>query len=239
MKKNKIINPMIILCGGRGTRMGKITKKIPKPMVKIGNKPIIEHKIRYYLSEGIQKFIFCLGYKSKILKNFLNKKKILKHGKTFNNAGLKPGILKRIFLVRNMISQSTLISYGDTLAKINFKKLISSHEKSKCAITIVVAPIQNPFGLVNWNSKGKATKFDEKPILNHFIGYAVISPNFFKKINNRFINLTDGNGIIEAINYLIKKKQVNIFKFNDMQITINSPQELKYAKLNYKKYFTL
>ena len=70
---------MIILCGGRGTRMGKFTKKIPKPMIKIGKKPIIEHKIRYYQSEGIQKFIFCLGYKSKILKNFLLNKSNLLH----------------------------------------------------------------------------------------------------------------------------------------------------------------
>ena len=61
-----------------------------------------------------------------------------------------------------MITQSTLISYGDTLAKINFSKLIANHEKSKCVITIVAAPIQNPFGLVNWNSKGKVIKFKEK-----------------------------------------------------------------------------
>jgi len=237
MKNSEIKNPMIILCGGRGKRMGKITKKIPKPMVKIGKKPIIEHKIKYYQSEGIKKFIFCLGYKSKVLKNFLLKKK--KYKSIFNDAGLKPGILKRIFLVKNMITQSTLISYGDTLAKINFSKLIANHEKSKCVITIVAAPIQNPFGLVNWNSKGKVTKFKEKPVLNHFIGYALISPNFFKKINNKFINLSDGKGLAQAINYLIKKKQVNIFKFNDMQITINSPDELKHAELNYNKYFTL
>ena len=73
-------------------------------------------------------------------------------------------------------------------------------------MTIVVAPIQNPFGLVQWNSKNKATIFDEKPILNHFIGYAVINPNFFNKVGQKIINLKDGNGIIESIKHLIKKK---------------------------------
>ena len=63
MIKNKII----ILCGGRGKRMGKITKNIPKPMVRIGNTTIIEHKIKYYRSQGIHDFIFCTGYKSKTL----------------------------------------------------------------------------------------------------------------------------------------------------------------------------
>ena len=234
--KKKINNPMIILCGGRGKRMGKLTSNIPKPMIKIGGRPIIQQKINYYQSQGINNFIFCLGYKSKILKKFLLKqtKKSI-----FNDAGEKPGILKRIFLVKNEIFKPTLISYGDTLAKINFNSLITEHIKSKCAMTIVVAPIKNPFGLVNWNTKGVAIKFDEKPILNHFIGYAVISPNFFKKIDNSIINLSNGKGIVKAINCLIKKKQVNVYKYNDLQVTINSPDELKVAKIKYNKYFTI
>ena len=104
-------------------------------------------------------------------------------------------------------------------------------------MTIVVAPIQNPFGLVKWNLKNEALSFEEKPILNHYIGYAVISHNFFDSINKREINSKDGKGIIQAIKNLILKKQVNIYKFNRLQITINSPEELKYARLNYKKYF--
>jgi glucose-1-phosphate cytidylyltransferase len=227
---------MIILCGGRGKRMGSFTTNIPKPMIKIGGKPIIEHKIKYYQSRGIDKFIFCLGYKANILKKFLIKKT---NKSIFNNGGIKTLILKIIYLAKHNITSDTLISYGDTLAKINFKDLISKHKKSKCMITIVVAPIQNPFGLVNWNAKGRATKFDEKPILNHFIGYAVLSPNFFKNISKKIINLSDGKGVVQAINYLIKKKEVNIYKFNDLQVTINSPAELKNAKVNYDKYFTL
>ena len=106
-------------------------------------------------------------------------------------------------------------------------------------MTIVVAPIQNPFGLVKWNIRNKAVSFDEKPILNHYVGYAVISPNFFDKIQKQTIDLKDGQGIIEAIKKLIRKNQVNIYKFNKLQVTINSPEELNYAKSNYDKYFTL
>ena len=70
----KLKNKMIIVCGGRGKRMGKITTSIPKPLIKIGNVPIIEHKLRYYKSQGLSNFIFCLGYKSDQLMNFLKKK---------------------------------------------------------------------------------------------------------------------------------------------------------------------
>ena len=235
--KKKIKNQMIILCGGRGKRMGKITKSIPKPMIKIGRTPIIEHKINFYVSQGIDNFFFCLGYKSEILKKFLLKKKIKQE--SFSDQGEKPGILKRIYYLKDQIKEPAIISYGDTLAKINFKKLIASHVRSRCILTIVVAPIQNPFGLVKWDSKRRATNFDEKPVLNHFIGYAVISSNFFKKISNKIVNLSDGKGVVQAIKYLSKKKMVNIYKFNDLQITINSPDELRYAKKNYNKYFTI
>ena len=170
------------------------------------------------------------------MKNFLKKKL---PDSLFHDGGLHAGILKRIYLVKEYIKNNVIISYGDTLAKINFKDLLRNHKKSKCALTIVAAPIQNPFGLVDWNSLGKAIFFNEKPILNHYIGYAVISRDFFSKLNKKIINFKDGKGIVEAIKYLIKKKQVNIYKFNNLQVTINSPDELKYARLNYKKYFTL
>jgi len=236
MKNKKIKNKMIIVCGGRGKRMGKITNNLPKPLIKVGKNPIIEHKIKYYSNQGIDKIIFCLGYKAKQLKNFLEKK--TSHS-IFSNGGLSAGILKRIFLVKKYINDDTFVSYGDTLAKINFKDLLNNHKKSRCCLTIVVAPIQNPFGLVKWNSNNKATIFNEKPILNHFIGYAVINSNFFKKIDQKLVDLKDGNGIIESIKFLIKKKQVNVYKFENLQVTINSPDELRNARLNYKKYFTL
>ena len=66
----------------------------------------------------------------------------------------------------------------------------------------------------------------------------MINSSFFKKINPQIINLKDGNGIIKSIKVLIKK-QVNVYKFKNLQVTINSPEELRNARLNYKKYFTL
>ena len=202
MKNNNFKNKIIIVCGGTGKRMGKITKMTPKPLIKVGSKPIIEHKIKYYFSQGAKNFIYCLGYKSHLLKNFLIKKT---PKAIFHNAGVNAGILKRIFAVRKYIKDNTIISYGDTLAKINFRDLLKNHQKSKCLLTIVVAPIQNPFGLVNWDINHKATVFDEKPILNHFIGYAVISPNFFNKVKDQTIKLSDGKGFVKSIKDLIKK----------------------------------
>jgi len=228
-------NKIIILCGGQGKRMGSITKKIPKPLVKIGSLSIIEHKLKFYKNQGFKDFVFCVGYKGEIIKKFLKKK----YSKlSFFDGGINSGILKRIYLARKILNTTTIVSYGDTLAKINFKDLLNKHKKSKAVLSIVVAPIKNPFGLVSWNTKNKATKFEEKPILNHFIGYAVIEPNLFKYIDRKTINLKDGEGIVKGIKKLISKRLVNVYKFKGLQLTVNSPNELKDAKTKIGKYFT-
>ena len=232
MQLNLLKSKVIILCGGRGKRLGNITKQTPKPLVKIGKFSMIEHKLNYYRKQGLEDFVFCIGHKGNVLKKFL-KKKCKKP--IFSNGGINAGILKRIYLVRNVINTSTIISYGDTLAKINFRDLLKQHKKSQAILSIVVAPIRNPFGLVNWNWKRKVTQFEEKPILNHFIGYAVIEPNIFNYLNKNIINLKDGSGMVKAIQKLILKRLVNVYSFKGLQLTINSLSELKTAKTKIDK----
>ena len=103
---------------------------------------------------------------------------------------------------------------------------------------MVVAPIQNPFGLISWNRKGKVSQFEEKPTLNHFIGYAVIEPNIFNYLEKRIINLENGKGMVKAIQKLISKKLVNVYKYKGLQLTVNSHNELKEARTKIGKYFT-
>ena len=235
MQSSSIKSKVIILCGGRGKRLGKITNEIPKPLIKIGKLSIIEHKLKYYKKQGLKNFIFCTGYKGELLKKFLKKKT---KDAIFYNSSVNTGILKRIYLARKNIETTSIISYGDTLAKINFKDLLRKHKKSKAIMSIVVAPIQNPFGLVEWKKNGLAKKFDEKPILNHFIGYAVIEPIIFDYLNKNIIDLNNGKGMVQAIKTLISKKLVNVYKFKGLQITVNSINELREANIKIGNYFT-
>ena len=235
MKSDFKETKIIILCGGRGKRMGKFTKKIPKPLLKLGKLTIIEHKMNYYRQQGLRDFIFCTGYKANILKNFIKKRY---NDAKFIHTNINSGILKRIYSARKIIKKTSIISYGDTLAKINLKNLIIKHKKSKVLMSIVVAPIQNPFGVVKWNKNEKVTEFHEKPLLNHFIGYAVIEPRIFSYLNNKTINLKDGEGIVKAIKILSSKKLVGVYKFKGLQLTVNSVSELRDARTKIGNYFT-
>ena len=73
MQLNLLKHKVIIICGGKGKRLGHITKQTPKPLVKVGKFSIIEHKLNYYKKQGLEDFVFCIGYKSGMLKKFLKK----------------------------------------------------------------------------------------------------------------------------------------------------------------------
>ena len=197
--------------------MEKYTKKIPKPLVKVGKFPIIQHKINYYKKQGFKNLTFCVGYKAKEMKRFLKKNY---QKSDLSNAGINSGILKRIFFALKNINSTSIISYGDTLARINLNDLLNKHKKSKSLMSLVML-YKNPFGIVKWDYKRKLTSFDEKPMLNHFIGYAVVEPNIFDHLNKKIINLPDGLGMVKAIKLLVSKRLVNdmnIMVFN-LQLT--------------------
>lgn len=227
---------IIILCGGRGKRLGDITKQIPKPLVKLDNKPIIEHKIEYYKSKNFSDYIFCVGYKADILISHLKGLGI--NGK-FSDAGENTGMLKRIYCTRESFSNQIIISYGDTYAEIDFEDLLNKHVASKSKLTLVAASIENPFGIIEWNEINKVTVFKEKPILNHYIGYAVMNSDLFNYIPKELIDLPNGKGIVKTIHYLTNKGLVNAYKFDGLQLTVNTNEELEYANDKIGKYYTL
>ena len=157
----------------------------------------------------------------------------------FSNIGNDAGILDRIYSVRKYINDSTIISYGDTYGQINFKELVSSHKNSESLMTIVITSIKHPFGLVNFDSNSKVISFEEKPILSHYIGYAVIEPNIFDKIPKNFLGQSDGDGLVKSIKYLINLNLVHTYKFGGLQVTINTNSDLKTASERIGNYYTL
>jgi len=227
---------IIILCGGRGQRLGEITNNIPKPLVKLGEKSILEHKLDYYKSQHLNDYIFCIGYKGEMIVKQVEELGIKAE---FSNIGEKPGILDRIYAVKDSFSNPVIISYGDTYAEIDFHDLLDQHKRSKSTLTVVAAPIENPFGLLEWDKNNKVVSFREKPILNHYIGYAVMDSELFKVIPSELIDLSDGQGIVKTINYLSNMGLVNAYKFDGLQLTVNTHEELEYADKMLGKYYTL
>ena len=175
---------IIILAGGLGTRLSEYTKTIPKPMVRIGNKPIIIHIMKHYFKYGYKDFYVALGYKSKVIKEYFKNKKfrwntnLIETGKSTMTGGR----LKRL---RKFVNNETfMLTYGDGVSNINLKKLIKFHKKNKKLITMTAVRPPARFGALKIVGN-KVKFFKEKSSLDEgWIngGFFVIEPSFLNYI---------------------------------------------------------
>tara|TARA_Y100000741_G_C18236041_1_gene551751 strand:- start:594 stop:1358 length:765 start_codon:yes stop_codon:yes gene_type:complete len=222
---------VIILAGGFGTRLSEYTEKIPKPMVKIGNKPILWHIMNTYSNYGYKEFFLALGYKSEIIKEyFLNYKTLnsdftvdLKSGDltihnyknddwkvTLLNTGLNSMTGGRIKRFQKYIGNETfMVTYGDGVCDVEINKLLEFHKKQKKLITVTaVRPIAR-FGEL-YIKNNLVEKFQEKPQTSDgWIngGYFVCEPEVFDYI--------DGDSTIfekDPLENLASNKELSAFK---------------------------
>ena len=178
---------LVILAGGFGTRLAEETETIPKPLIKIGNKPIIWHIMKIYSYYGVKNFIICLGYKGEILKKQLNRFIKKENWKIkYVNTGLKTMTGGRVKRIKKYIYKDNyfLMTYGDGLCDVNINNLINYHKKKNKIATLTAVKYRNPKGVVLMDNKSKVNRMKEKP--NEFIngGFYVLSNKIFNLLKN-------------------------------------------------------
>ena len=181
---------VVILAGGKGTRISEYTSSIPKPMVPIGSKPILEHIINYYIKFGFKDFIIATGYKHSIIKDYFKNKNVFARINVIDT-GVETLTGLRLKKLTNELKGTFMLTYGDGLSNINLKKLLNFHKKSKKKITLTAVHPPARFGELSI-SKGIVTNFEEKPQLQKgWIngGFFVVEPEFLKLIGNKNIML--------------------------------------------------
>ena len=178
---------LVLLAGGFGTRFSEETKKKPKPLIRIGPKPIIWHIMKIYSAHGIKDFIICLGYKGEMIKNTIKKEaKIQNWNIKFVKTGLKTMTGGRIKRIKNFIGKDNFffMSYGDGLCNVNIKKLISFHLRKKKIATITAIRQPSRFGILKINKSNIVTECREKPLNYINGGFFVLSKAIFSYIKN-------------------------------------------------------
>ena len=133
-----IINQAVIFCGGLGTRLKPLTKKLPKPMVQINNKPFLQYLIEQCKQNGIKNFLLLCGYKHEVIKNFFGNGK--KFGVSIKYHYNPPNIqtFKRIYEARKKLFSNFLLMYADNYSSLNLIDLVDHHKKYKSKFTISV-----------------------------------------------------------------------------------------------------
>lgn len=197
----------VILCGGYGTRLSEETIIKPKPMVKIGDKPILEHIMNIYKYYGYNQFVLALGYKSEYIKKFYKNKKnieLVYTGKDTKTGG-------RLLRLKNYLKneKTFMLTYGDGVSNINIKNAIRFHKNhGKIAtITAVRPPVR--FGELKIG-RNKVKSFKEKPQ----VGQGWINGGFFI-FNNKVLNfIKDDQTMLEKepLEKLTKTGQLMAFE---------------------------
>ncbi len=177
---------IVILAGGYGTRISEYTKTIPKPMIKINNKPILIHIMEHYASYGFDNFYIALGYKGKVIKDYFKNKKF-KWKINLINTGLKTMTGGRLKRLKKFVGNETFfMTYGDGVSDINLKKLLSFHKKNSKLVTLSAVRPPARFGAIKIKGN-KVKNFKEKDKMDEgWIngGFFVIEPKFLNYIKN-------------------------------------------------------
>ena len=180
---------VLILAGGFGTRLSEETDLIPKPLVKIGEKPILWHIMKHYSAFGFNEFVILLGYKGDMIKNyFLNQPDSSNWNITFLDTGLNTDTGGRIKRAERIINNKPfLLTYGDGLANIDLNKLISFHDSHDGLVTMTSVQLASRFGILEIGDEERVTQFKEKPKENEAWingGYFICEPGILNYIIN-------------------------------------------------------
>lgn len=175
------VNQVVILAGGKGTRMREMTSDLPKPMVKVGGIPVLTHLMNIFNYFQEFEFLICTGYLGEIIENHY---KSVKNVRVLNT-GIDTPTGGRIKKIEDYLNERFLVTYGDGLANIDINKLVKLHKAHGKIGTITVTNPRSRFGLIEFDDEYKVQKFIEKPVLEGFvnIGFMLFEKQFTSYLN--------------------------------------------------------
>jgi glucose-1-phosphate cytidylyltransferase len=251
---------VVILCGGQGTRIRDVSDNLPKPMISIGDYPIVWHIMKYYSSFGFKDFILCLGYKSQVIKNFFlnyetfsrditiefdkSEKKVNYYNApdvegwkiTLAETGLNTMTGGRIRKIKKYIpnGESFLLTYGDGLCDLDINDLIQFHNKSKVTMTLTGVRPPARFGELMSNSNGIITEFNEKPQATE----GRISGGFFICNYNIFDYIKEMDSVVfeqEPMKDLVNNKELAVYKHDGFWQCMDTYRDWQLLNTLYEK----
>jgi glucose-1-phosphate cytidylyltransferase len=174
--------PVLILCGGRGTRLREKTETMPKALVEIGGRPILWHVIQIYASQGLERFVLCTGYLGEMIERFVAAEswgtgvriECLDTGQDTPTGG-------RVKLAAEELGEGTFCAtYADGVADIDLEALLGYHRDHGGIGTVTVVRPTLQFGVAQLNGDGSVSGFEEKPRSEHWVngGFFCFEPSF-------------------------------------------------------------
>ncbi len=239
---------VVILCGGQGTRLREETEFRPKPLVDVGQRPILWHIMKSYAHHGFRDFVLCLGYRGWMIKEyFLNyeamnndvtvclgsRHQVEVHGAhaeqdfrvTLAETGLNSMTGGRVKRIQRYIDGDTfMVTYGDGVADVDIQALARFHKSHGRLATVTAVRPTSRFGVLEIDPEGKVERFVEKPQLD---GWA--SAGFFV-FDRRVLDLLDGDDCIlerEPLERLAAEGELMVYRHHGFFFAMDTYREYK------------
>lgn len=225
-------NWVVIMAGGLGARLGELTKDTPKPMLKVGDKPMIEHIIDMFVSHGFTRFMLSVNYKAEVIKEYFGdgskfgiEVKYLEENKRLGTGGA-------LSLIDIEINEPFFVTNGDVLSSLDYENLLDFHKEQNATATMCIRKdsYQIPYGVIEIDETNNIKAISEKPIKEFFIntGIYVLNPEVLSHIpKNDFFDLPNLFDILKS-----KEKNTKSFEITDYWIDIGKPSD--YAFISRK-----
>ncbi len=221
----------VIMAGGLGKRLRPLTYSIPKPLLPVGKKPILEIIIGQLHKAGFNDIILTVGYKAELIQAYFRNGSNFGVNISYIKEPQELGTAGSLKLISDVDKNPFLVINGDILTKLNFKTIMDYHFIKKVEMTVGVVSynVQVPYGVINTMENGLISNIEEKPTHNYFIssGIYVLNPEIIEFIpNNTFY------GIPHLINKLIEvNKKVSAYHIKEDWVDIGAMDDLEKAIL--------
>lgn len=172
----------VVLCGGKGTRLGELGERDPKPLLRVGEEPILWHILKLYASFGHDEFVLCLGH---LKERFGEWAAALEEPWRIKlvDTGLDTPTGGRILAAREAVEDGDFFAtYGDGVADVDLDALLRFHRSHGRIATVTAVRPTGSFGIMHVNGGDEVTSFEEKPVLRDWVngGFFVFRPEIFE-----------------------------------------------------------
>lgn len=229
-------NAVVLMVGGLGSRLRPLTEDTPKPMLKVGNKPILQTIVEKFAEYGFVNIIMCVNYKSHIIQNFFGDGHTFGVNIEYIFEEQRMGTAGALSLLHSVPHEPFFVMNGDLLTNVNFEHLLDYHISQNAMATMCVREydFQVPYGVVNVEG-GRILSIQEKPIHNFFVsaGIYMLSPETLSMIPQN--NFYDMPTLFEV---LIKEDKRTIsFPIREYWLDIGRVEEYERANSEYSEVF--
>ena len=179
----RLLNRMVVMAGGKGTRLHPQTKTCPKPMLEVNGKPILEHILRRAINSGVENYIFSTNYLGEQIENYFGNGKRFGVNISYIRETEPLGTAGSLRLLNLEDPEPFLVTNGDVLTDLDYSSLLEFHKTQETILSLAVRNFewQNPFGVIDI-AGSRVTSYSEKPVVSSFInaGVYVMDPGIFQ-----------------------------------------------------------